>query len=366
MRGEIDDYRSLFLRGVPMIDTRAPVEFAKGAFPGAVNLPLMSDAEREQVGTCYKQKGQEAAIALGHRLVQGAIKAQRIEAWASFARAHSDGCLYCFRGGLRSQIAQQWLREEAGIEYPRVVGGYKAMRAFLLQAIEDAAHQCGFLVLGGMTGTGKTELVRQVENGLDLEAYANHRGSSFGKRATAQPPQIGFENSLAIDLLKKRDAGTACLVVEDESHAIGSCSIPFALYQRMQSQPLVWLEDALESRVERILKDYVVDLRAEFAAVHGEEEGERRFGERLRGSLDNIARRLGGDRHRRVAALMDAALAEQARSGSVEFHRDWIRALLLEYYDPMYDYQRRLKGSRIVFAGDRRAVLEYLRAQSSA
>src|SRR3546814_6857013 len=61
------------------------------------------------------------------RLVSGAIKAQRIQAWADFVRDHPDGYLYCFRGGLRSQISQQWLTE-AGIDYPRIEGGYKAMR----------------------------------------------------------------------------------------------------------------------------------------------------------------------------------------------------------------------------------------------
>ena len=110
-----DDCRAIFLNDVPMMDVRAPVEFARGAFPGVVNLPLMNDAERQAVGTCYKQQGQQAAIELGHRLVSGALKTERIAAWARFAQAHPDGLLYCFRGGLRSQIVQQWLETEAGI-----------------------------------------------------------------------------------------------------------------------------------------------------------------------------------------------------------------------------------------------------------
>lgn len=116
MRENSDDYRQIFLSGLPLMDARAPVEFHKGAFPGAVNLPLMNDIERQKVGTCYKVHGQQAAIELGHKLVCGAIKEERIAAWAAFARANPEGYLYCFRGGLRSQITQQWLREEAGIE----------------------------------------------------------------------------------------------------------------------------------------------------------------------------------------------------------------------------------------------------------
>ena len=156
MRADTSNYRDLFLDNVPMMDARAPVEFAKGAFPGVVNLPLMTDEERELVGICYKQRGQQAAIELGHRLVGGAVKAARLDAWAAFAKAHPDGYLYCFRGGLRSQIVQQWLRDEAGIAYPRVTGGYKAMRGFLLDTLDRAIAECDFLVLGGMTGTGKT------------------------------------------------------------------------------------------------------------------------------------------------------------------------------------------------------------------
>jgi len=366
MRGDTGNYRELFLGGAPLMDTRAPIEFRKGAFPGAVNLPLMSDAERQKVGTCYKQQGQEAAIALGHRLVSGAVKAERVAAWADFARAHPDGYLYCFRGGLRSQIAQAWLKAEAGIDYPRVAGGYKALRGFLLETLDRAVAECRYTVLGGMTGTGKTDVLRRLDHGLDMEHHAHHRGSSFGKHATGQPAQIDFENRLAIDILKKRAAGCHGFVVEDESQSIGGCSVPVGLFQGMQRYPVVWLEDSLENRVRRILRDYVVDLRAEFVALHGEETGSALFAQRLRQSLDNIARRLGGERHKRLAAIMDAALAEQARGGGVEPHREWIQALLAEYYDPMYVYQRQSKAARIVFAGDQDAVVAYLRRQCQA
>lgn len=361
MREDTSNYRALFLGDVPMMDARAPIEFSKGAFPRAINLPLMNDIERQKVGLCYTQKGQDAAVALGHQLVAGRSKAQRIAAWADFARAHPDGYLYCFRGGLRSQITQQWLKEEAGIEYPRVTGGYKAMRNFLLETTEQAIKECGFVVLGGMTGTGKTDVLLQLNHGLDLEGNARHRGSSFGKRAAGQPAQIDFENCLAIDILKKRAAGRDLFVLEDESRAIGNCNVPYTLYQRMQASPVVWLEDSLENRVLRILRDYVVGLRAEFEALHGTEKGFGLYAERLRQSLDNIVKRLGHERHRRLAAIMDSALAEQERSGAVEMHLGWIEGLLTEYYDPMYVYQRQLRSVRIEFAGEQQAVLDYLR-----
>lgn len=359
-RADSADYREIFLRELPLMDTRAPVEFRKGSFPKAVNLPLMNDSERQRVGTCYAQQGQQAAIALGHELVSGAIKRERIAAWAEFARAHPDGFLFCFRGGLRSQISQQWLAGEAGITYPRITGGYKAMRTFLIGELEGAVRDCGFVLVGGLTGVGKTEVLAQLDNAVDLEYHANHRGSSFGKHVSPQPAQIDFENALAIDLLKRRNAGQRHFVLEDEGRIIGSCQLPLALYQNMSRYPLVWLEDDFDSRVERILKDYVVDLCAEFVARHGREAGGAAFAERLRQSLANITKRLGRQRYAELDAVMAEALEQQAAGGPVDRHRDWIAPLLSEYYDPMYAYQRAKKADRIVFSGNQREVVEYL------
>ena len=205
-----------------------------------------------------------------------------------------------------------------------------------------------------------------MANSLDLEGHANHRGSSFGKRATPQPAQIDFENRLAIDILKKRAAGQQQFVLEDESRMVGSCTLPLVLHQGMQGYPLIWLEDSLEGRVERILGDYVIDLCAEFMAVHGQEQGFGLYAERLQQSLGNILKRLGGERHQRLAAIMQAALAEQERGAGVDLHRGWIEGLLVEYYDPMYAFQRDSKDKRIEFCGDQAAVVEYLRQRQPA
>jgi tRNA 2-selenouridine synthase len=366
MRENSADFSQIFLNDLPMMDARAPVEFSKGAFPGVLNLPLMDDLERQQVGTCYKQRGQDAAIKLGQQLVSGELKAARIAAWAAFAQAHPEGYLYCFRGGLRSQIVQQWLKDEAGIDYPRVIGGYKAMRTFLLETTEQALAQCDFVIVGGLTGTGKTEVLAQLENALDLEGHANHRGSSFGKRVSPQPAQIDFENRLAIDILKKRHVGQQQFVLEDESRMVGSCTLPLGLHQGMQGYPLIWLEDTLDGRVTRILADYVSNLCADFVAVYGVEQGFLLFAERMQQSLGNIVKRLGGERHQRLAASMHAALAEQQRTGDVQLHREWIEGLLSEYYDPMYAFQQQSKGERIEFSGEQAAVLAYLRERRLA
>ena len=360
MREDTTDFRALFLTDTPLMDVRAPIEFSRGAFPAAVNLPLLDDIQRQKIGSCYKREGQQAAIQLGHQLVTGQLKTMRIEAWVAFANAHPEGYLYCFRGGLRSQIVQQWLKDLRGIRYPRIMGGYKALRTFLIENTEQALKQCHFFLLGGLTGTGKTQVLQQLDNSLDLEGYANHRGSSFGKRLTPQPAQIDFEHCLAIDLLRKQAAGQTIFVLEDEGRMVGSCTLPLSLYQGMHKYPLVWLEDTLENRVQRILADYVISLCEEFCALYGKEEGFVQFGERMQLSLKNIAKRLGNVRYQRLAKIMEMALIEQQHSSNLHLHCEWIETLLVEYYDPMYLFQCENKKRQIVFKGNQVDVLAYL------
>lgn len=355
------NYKELFLNDTPFIDTRAPIEFAKGAVPNAINMPLMTDAERKKVGTCYKQQGQQTAINLGHKLVSGAVKLERVQAWVEFAQQNPQGLIYCFRGGLRSKISQQWLAE-AGVAYPRVAGGYKAMRTFLIETIEQAASECQFTVLSGLTGTGKTDVLVPMQQSIDLEGLANHRGSSFGKHVSAQPSQIDFENHLAVNLLKKRHVGIQHFVVENESRTIGGCAVPLSLYKCMQLAPIVVLETSLEDRVERVLRDYVIRLRVEFVQALGEEQGSAAYSEHLQKSLKNISKRLGGVSYQRLEKVMQIALEQQLKHEQVDMHRLWILELLEEYYDPMYHYQQQKNKERVCFAGGVKEVQAYLQA----
>ena len=337
------DCATLLKASRPLIDVRAPAEFARGALPGAVNLPILTNDERAAVGTAYKNDGREAAVALGHRLVHAEVKHERIAAWRDFAGRHPLAAIYCWRGGLRSEMAQRWLGE-SGVALPRVAGGFKALRRFCLEILERSAAR-RFVVVGGRTGSGKTQVVQAVANHIDLETLANHRGSSFGGHLTPQPPPVGFENALAVALLKL-DAN-APVVVEDESRTIGRLAIPELIYDAMQRAPIVVLEVNRATRIENIYREYVV------------EAGYPR--QRLLAALGRIQRRLGGTRYQHIAALMAEAF-EQARA---EPHRQWIRRLLEWYYDPMYDYQLARKEQRIVQCGPADEMAAYLRAYSN-
>lgn len=356
-RSDTDDYRVLFMHPVPMMDMRAPAEFARGAFPSALSLPLMSDDERAQVGICYKQRGQQAAIELGHRLVSGELKAARLARWAAFARQYPQGYLYCFRGGLRSRTVQQWLRE-IGIDYPLVLGGYKAMRHFLLEELARSVAAAPLVLISGKTGTGKTRVISRLEHAVDLESLANHRGSSFGRLPTPQPSQIDFENGLSIALLRLLAKRPAQVFLEDEGRLIGSLAVPELLRERMKAAPMVVVEQDLEARIDVVVEDYVVDLGRRYQQIFGE-EGPLRHCAKLQADLARLRRRLGGLLQQEVSALLEAAFAEQWRSGELCAHRRWIAVLLQQYYDPMYEYQLAQRCGERLFQGDRQAVLQW-------
>lgn len=357
---QIEDLRSLFLKDVPLLDVRAPVEFAQGAFPHTENHPLINDTEREQIGIQYKEMGQDAAIEMGHGLVNGEKKAARVAEWKAFAEQHPEGVLYCFRGGMRSKISQQWLYEETGILYPRVKGGYKAMRRFLIDELEVSAREVKPIVLGGRTGVGKTVLLQQLEPMIDLEKLAWHRGSAFGPHATPQPRQIAFENALSIALLKIRANGNPHFAVEDEHRNVGACFIPDSIRDKFRDSPLVILEASLEERVEITHMEYIDEALAEHVTLYGEEEGFKKWAAYLLGSMDKIKKRLGGVRHAELRKILESAIEVHRRTGETGQHRAWIGELLGGYYDPMYDYQIEQNEKQIAFTGDRKAVIGFL------
>ena len=356
---EADAYTGLFVQDIPLIDVRAPVEFHRGAFPMAENLPLLEDDEREAVGICYKQQGKQDAIHKGHDLVHGEARTARVSAWIEFANRHPQGALYCFRGGLRSQIAQQWMHE-AGADFPVVAGGYKALRTFLLGALETVPAQCTLTLVGGKTGCGKTALVASLERAVDLEAFAYHRGSSFGRHAKGQPSQIDFENRLAIALLKLQHKNIHDIVLEDESRTIGRTGLPKSLFEQMRRSPIVVIEEPFEVRLQRLLDEYVLGMQAEFRVIEGGGDGFEALSSYLLDSLERIQKRLGPARYPGIRASLQRALAWQAKTSEVGKHLDWLTGVLNHYYDPMYEDQLAQREDLICFRGNYAACEEYL------
>ena len=361
---EVTDYLTLFVNDTPLLDVRSPIEFADGTLPTAQNYPLLNNEERHAIGLTYKKSGKEAAIQLGLQLVTGDKKQTRVTQWQDFAKTHPQGVLYCFRGGLRSKISQQWLYENSGISYPRVAGGYKHLRLFLSEQLAKDAAIMRPVILAGATGVGKTELLKTVNPHINLEALAKHRGSAFGRYAQEQPTQGNFENALAHALIKIVHHGNPHYLVEDESSNIGARRIPSIYFQHLNQAPVVVLEVSLEERIALTLQEYVHNTLHEYQnQLNDKEQGFATWTHYLFNSLERIQKRLGGALYETIAMSMQKAIHHHRVSGSSKLHEDWIRLLLVNYYDRMYQYQLTQKSDRIVFTGSQKAVLDYLQTE---
>lgn len=156
------------------------------------------------------------------------------------------------------------------------------------------------------------------------------------------------------------------IYLEDESRLVGRCALPLDLRERMSSAPLLILERPLDERIDIIREDYVEDMVEAFRRRDGDAAGWENFRDYLLSALDRIRKRLGGDRHQQLRKIMEAALAEQATTGKTSAHNDWIKSLLTDYYDPMYDYQLSQKSGRIVTAGSAEELVAWARLARAA
>lgn len=348
--------RQLLANETPIIDVRAPIEFNQGAMPNAINLPLMNNEERAAVGTCYKQHGSQKAVELGHQLVKGEIKAHRVAAWREACERFPSGFICCARGGMRSHIVQKWLAE-IGIDYPLIEGGYKALRQATIEMTNELVQR-PIILIGGCTGNGKTTLVRSLPEGIDLEGFAHHRGSSFGRTVEAQFAQATFENYLAVDMLKKSPYHSRW-VLEDEGRAIGANGLPESLRIQMATAHLVVVDDPFERRMARLKEEYFDRMTHDFIEAYGEEKGWQEYSDYLHHGLYAIRRRLGAQRAAELTQLLDNALAAQKINANTEVHFSWLSPLLKEYYDPMYRYQLSKKQDKIIYTGSYEEVEQW-------
>jgi tRNA 2-selenouridine synthase len=289
----------------------------------------MNNLERHEVGLMYKAKGQEAAIKLGHQFVSGDVKVSRLQAWIDYLKAHPNAVIYCFRGGLRSRITQQWL-SEAGYQVPVIEGGYKSVRRFLIDSMAELLEQLKFQIVGGPTGSGKTEYIQKQKTHIDLEKIAVHRGSAFGGFAnTPQPSQVDFENLLALELLRLKGSDTP-IFLESESRMIGRCALPEAFYKKILESPRQDLTLPTEERVERIFHEYVLE------SPLGTKKNPDHF-TLLENSLKSISKKLGGLRYQELAHDMAESRKIFSATGDLTPNKIWIRKLLEWYYDPLYE-----------------------------
>ncbi len=234
-----------------LIDARSPQEFEESHIIGAHNFYALNDAQHREIGTIYKQRSRNEAKLLGARYICENVAAH-LQTIGSHYPIGSKIGIYCARGGLRSSSIAIIL-SHIGYQVYRLEGGYKRYRTYVLAFFEQLPHR-RFIVLGGKTGCGKTELLKQLSPSLDIEGFANHLGSSFGAICGAQPSQKMFENSLFNALYAiKPDCS---VFVEAESKRLGKVTLPARVYQNIQAGVRVEITAPFELRTKRILHYY--------------------------------------------------------------------------------------------------------------
>ena len=291
---------------LPLVDARSEGEFAQSHIPGAINTPILNNAERIQVGTLYKQAGPEKATLKGFELVGPRFHLIQREALRNFP--NKKVMLYCWRGGMRSQILS-WLLTQVGFEVYRLAGGYKTYRTFTFNEVRKSYP---LLVLGGKTGAAKTVLLQKLkergEQVVDLEGLANHKGSSFGAIGLpAQPTVEQFENLLAEQL--RNIHPDQVIWVENESRRIGRIILPDSFYLQLTQSPRIEVEKTDTERIAHIAREYA-----------GLDQVE------LSDAVLRLQKRLGGDRTKQAVEAIQANQPEI-----------WI-PILLQYYDKTYSY----------------------------
>lgn len=239
-----------------VIDVRSPSEYADDHMPGALNLPVLDDAERARVGTIYKQVSPFDA-----RRVGGALVAANAAAHIAGPLSQRDGSwqplLYCWRGGQRSGSFATILAQ-IGWRAAFVEGGWKTWRRLVLDMVEARGPASPLLVLDGNTGSAKTRILGRLAGRgvqvIDLEALANHRGSLFGAMPGGQPPQKLFESRLAVTLARLDPARP--VVLEAESSRIGEIVVPRAMWRALCAAPRVRLAVPVAARAAFSVADY--------------------------------------------------------------------------------------------------------------
>ena len=301
---DITEFLELQKADNSIIDVRSPAEFEAGHIPGAHNIPLFSNEERAEIGTLYKQQGQQAATLRGLEIVGPKMAGFVRHAKEISFQEHL--LVHCWRGGMRSG-SFSWLLNMAGLPAVTLTGGYKCYRNHLL---EFFGQPFSLLILTGGTGSGKTELLHHFrqkgEQVIDLEGLAHHKGSVFGGMGQQeQPSSEQFKNELFLQM-KEMDISRP-IWLEDESISLGNVFIPHPLWNQLRLAPLIRVELARPARVERLVREYGSIEREELAA-----------------GIEKISKRLGGQ-HAKAAleALQENNLAEVAST-------------LLTYYDKAY------------------------------
>ncbi|MFO7711076.1 MAG: tRNA 2-selenouridine(34) synthase MnmH [Candidatus Woesearchaeota archaeon] len=288
------------IKDAVIVDTRSPAEFEHDHIPGAVNIPIFENNERHEIGKLYKAN-QEKAFDLGIEYYSRKLP-HLCEDLKKLPR--KTIVIYCWRGGMRSRAITQ-LAQLLGHDAHQLEGGYKSYREYVRETLYSLEPR--FVVLYGLAGCGKTDLIKKLHPAIDLEGYAAHRSSVFGAIGLKPNSQKMFESLLLHDLLKYKDE--PYIFVEGESRKIGDLFIPQNIFAAMGKGIAINVTSSLEERSRRIVRDYF---------THGEDE-------KIKSIIWELRQRLTKETAQHLIELVDRK----------EYH-EVSKILLRDYYDSRY------------------------------
>lgn len=252
-----EDLASLFQNPETIfVDVRSPREYAEATIPGAINIPVLRDDETVQVAIAYHQESVQAAKRLGLEFVSARLP-EMYQQYDALNDQHYEIVIFCRRGGMRSDSIYNLLRS-LRLHVKKIDGGYKTYRRFIRNALPSIVEQHAFITLYGMTGTGKTDILQELQalgaNVLDLEGLANHKGSRLGSVGQGdQPSQKQFESLLYHQLAQ---FGPGPVFTEGESPRIGSLIVPPFIREAMRQGKMIEITATTQARVTRLQRDY--------------------------------------------------------------------------------------------------------------
>ncbi len=350
-----ENYKKIILSKTCIIDVRSESEFEKATVPNSINIPILNDEDREKVGICYKEKGSEIAIELGHKLVNKEKKQIFLDKVKKVIENNENCIVMCFRGGNRSKIATIWINENLNCNLKRLKNGYKGFRNFLLDALNPINIKLKPVIIAGNTGCGKTKLIKKLSMAIDLENLAKHRGSAFGAYIEEQPKQATFENALAYKMIEMESKNPSFVAFESESKNIGKSVIPNEFFEYMHSAPYMMLDMDIQKRTDITYEDYIVSDLEKYTQKYGKDKGRELFAENLKAKLSKLKKKLGIEKLNMLLEIF-----ENAETTDINLHKKWIEYLLLNYYDPMYEHHRKKWCDKVVATKNLEEMYEFL------
>tara|TARA_Y100000034_G_C6830945_1_gene375049 strand:+ start:36 stop:1019 length:984 start_codon:yes stop_codon:yes gene_type:complete len=237
-----------------IIDTRSPAEYEETHIPGAYNIPLFTNEERAIVGTIFKKEGNMNAIKEGINIFSKKLPEMMKE---YFKHRNKKILIYCWRGGMRSKVIVNFL-ESIGFYAKQLDGGHKAYRKDVLNYFNNIKFKPKLIVLHGLTGSGKTEILKKIQPSIDLEGIAQHRSSLLGRIGLKPRSQKMFD-ALLYQKLKKLE-NEKFVFIEGESRKIGKVEMPLFLMKKIKNGINIKIECNIDERTQRLVKEYFTKI----------------------------------------------------------------------------------------------------------